>query len=233
MPHYYLQDAGYDIVDPNYLPKETAMMFRVAKLEVCVIKIGKGKWVQQNYKSGRIRIVIETRTKLSAAKLKEQIDAINIDKAVKAFGRADEIIQKQQELWELFNVFPDEPKTKVAPKTKPDPVDEPKAAKPKASKPVVVEPRVTKTVEPAVKPVKPKKAPLVLDDIEISDDDAFEEAEQTERDMAIAKEKARVKAETIKRRIAESGLDQVRDVKCTSTLDTTEDSDTEDMEGSL
>lgn len=63
---YYIQGIGYYPIDVKHLPKDLYKMNKIELLDLLIFKFNDKTWIQKNYISGRIRIII----KLPISKIK-------------------------------------------------------------------------------------------------------------------------------------------------------------------
>lgn len=100
--HYYLQGLGYDLVSKKNLP-DYFNMLQVPLLDLFIYRIEDNVWVQKNYKSGKIRIIIATKDVLEPPILEKECENFDIEKIKATFDRVPLILQKQKEIEKLFN----------------------------------------------------------------------------------------------------------------------------------
>lgn len=103
MLNYYIQGLGYHPIDPKHLPSETCWINKIELLDLYILKLSDNIWVQKNYVSGKIRVIIKTKTVQEVKDVEEQCNVVNLVKIQKLFENVDAILDKQQELIQLFS----------------------------------------------------------------------------------------------------------------------------------
>lgn len=99
---YYVQGVGYIPVNEKHLPKDVYRMVNIELLDLLIFKINDKYWIQKNYKSGTIRIIIKTTKILDKDLLEKECLKFDADHIKKVFDRSEEIIALQNRLVKLF-----------------------------------------------------------------------------------------------------------------------------------
>lgn len=99
---YYIQGLGYHPIDQKHLPCQICWINRIELLDLYIVKLSNDVWVQKNYVSGKIRVIIKTKTVEQVADVEERCKSVNLEKIQKLFESVDAILDKQAELVNLF-----------------------------------------------------------------------------------------------------------------------------------
>jgi hypothetical protein len=79
-------------------------MSKIELLDLLIFKFDDRTWIQKNYKSGKIRIIIKTKEIEEKDKLEKECSEFTVEQIEKVFERSDEILKKQDDLKLLFCV---------------------------------------------------------------------------------------------------------------------------------
>lgn len=101
---YYIQGIGYYPIDVKHLPKETFRLVKIELLDLLIFKVDDNIWIQQNYVSGKIRVIIKTKEIKEKDQLEKECSQFVHEKIKKVFDNANEILKKQDEIKALFYV---------------------------------------------------------------------------------------------------------------------------------
>lgn len=99
---YYIQGIGYHPIDEKHLPKDICRMVNINLLDLLIFRINNIYWVQKNYKSGTIRMIIKTTRILDKELLEKECLDFDLEHIKKVFDRSEEIISMQNQLVKLF-----------------------------------------------------------------------------------------------------------------------------------
>ncbi len=102
MPHYYIQGIGYHPVSKKNLPDFFNIM-KVPLLDLYIYRIEDDVWVQKNYISGKIRVIIRTKEVMDPIKMEKECEEFDMKRITKIFDNVVAIQQKQKELSDMFN----------------------------------------------------------------------------------------------------------------------------------
>lgn len=104
MSHYYVQGLGYISIDPKHLPRELYVMNKIDLLDLWIFKFDDNTWIQKNYISEKIRIIIKTNEIKDKEEMEKETNLFLHEEIEKVFKHADTILQKQDEIKMLFCV---------------------------------------------------------------------------------------------------------------------------------
>jgi len=99
---FFIQGLGYIPIDSRHLPKDLYRMNKIELLDLLIFKFNDKTWIQQNYKSGKIRIIIKTTDIQDKDQMEKECSEFVLENIEKVFANADAILQKQDEIKMMF-----------------------------------------------------------------------------------------------------------------------------------